>query len=114
MVELDLRILFRNADHRLPPQAGGFEHIRFIHARQFFAALHRHIKGHARDALDLRHGIALRIVGGRGAVFLTAPALAEIDAARQLAHNKDIELVADDAVLNRGSTFQRLKNLRWP
>ena len=114
VIQLHLRVFRGDADHRLPPQAGGFEHVRLIHARQLFAALHSHIKGHARNALDFRHGIALGVISRRRAVFLVPTTLAEIDAARQLAHNEDVELVADDAVFNRRSALQRLKNFSRP
>ena len=68
------------------------------------------VERHAGDALDLRHGVRSPCRSASGAEFAFAPAaLAEVDAAGQLADNHQVEPVADDVMRVSGhAARQRL------
>ena len=112
VADLDVRVIGLQALDRLAPQTRRLEHVCLVDAAQAVVALLRHLERDAHDALDFRHGIFLRIICIRHAVFLAAAALAEIDAAGQFTHNQNVEVVADDVLLERGRRAQFRENQR--
>ena len=80
--------------HRLAPEAGALQHVGLVHGAELAAALFRHFKADARQALDL-HGAVGHLVRGAEPVF-GAPALAEVDVAGQLPQDHDVDGLADD------------------
>jgi hypothetical protein len=76
----------------LAPKARGLENVRLVdrgHMRGPRPALgppSRRVEGHPGDSLDLRGGVLARVVGP----VAVAPAVAEVDTPRQLAHDEEV------------------------
>ena len=97
----DLGVLGLQAVHDGAPQAAGVQHIGLVHTGQLFAALHGCFKADAADALDLMLGVGHRVDGQLFAVLLDRLMLAEIDAADQFAHNKEVNALIHDGLFQR-------------
>ena len=108
---LHLGVIRLGLFYDLTPQAGAVQHIGFVHAGQPLVPLHRVLKTGLDNALDLRVSVALRIIRAHHAVLLISAAVAEVNAAGQLAYNENVQPVADDLLLNGRSTLQRGKDL---
>lgn len=96
--------------HHVPPQARRRQHVRLVQAPHFRGRrlAHGQEAGQPRDALDLRAGVGFRVVRRAVAVgpvggFL---ARAEVDAARQLAHDGEVDAPAH-GLLERGDGDER-------
>ena len=111
VAECDIGVIrLPDAGHRFAPQAGGIEHVGLVDAAQAAVSLASHIEADAGNALDFGYAVHLRIVGRLCPVHLLCAALAEIDAAGQLAHDHQIKRGADDVGADGRSAAQRLKN----
>ena len=110
MVERHLGIIPADADNGFSPQARGFEHICLVHAGDALVTLHGEVKRHTRNALNFGNGVLLGIPGSRLTAHFFSAALAEVDAAGQLAHNHNVHIVADNVVFNRRSALERSEN----
>src|SRR5581483_6450546 len=102
--ELDVAVVPADARHHLAPQLRGLEHVRLVDRADPPASLRRRAEGDVRDALDLglavAHGVeALAPARGERA---DAARLAEIDVARQLAQDQDVETRDDLGPERRG------------
>jgi hypothetical protein len=97
--------------HHGAPEAAGLHDVRLLDAGHLVAALARQLEGHARDAGDLVLVVDLGVEAARlpsGSV-VDAARLAEIDAARGLAHDHDVE-AAHQIGLQRGGIHQRVEH----
>ena len=93
-------ILFCQAVHHLPPQAGGLQHVGLVHAGDLFIAHPGQLKGAAANALDLHLGIG-HAVGGldapvRGLIPLP---LAEVHAAGELPDDHQVDALLGGLLL---------------
>ena len=96
VLELELGELGRhNLIHDLLPQPAGGQHVGLVQRPDLGGrgALQGEVGGQARDALDLGPRVGLRVPGRAVAVVLLARA--EVDAARQLAHDGEVDALAD-------------------
>ena len=84
----------------LAPQPRGLEHVHLVHARHARA---RGREGDAGDALDLR---ACRTRRRRARRVALARLLAEVDAARELAHDEQVGAL-EDLALERAGVVER-------
>ena len=90
VLELDVRELAAvHLAHDLAPEPARLQHVGLVHARDLRP---RGSEGDPRDALDLANAVDARVVGDVD----VAPALAEVEAARELAHDDQIRAL--DAV----------------
>ena len=92
MRELDVREGFRLGRHDLAPELRSLEHVGLVDGAHALASLAGGFKADARDAANLALAIAHRVeafalTGG----LANTLRLAEIDVARQLAHDEDVE-----------------------
>ena len=88
MVELDIgKLFFMQCFHGVAPKAGDFQHVGFVHRHHLVAAFARPLKGDAGNPFDFHHRVAHRV---ERFVAVVADRLAEIDAARQLAHGEQV------------------------
>ncbi len=97
----------------LAPQPARFHDVGLVDLAEPAPALQREIEAGADDALDLNFGVDLGIDAAAGAVRhpLDAARLAEIDAARQFAHDHQIETGDEIALQGRG-VGQRVEHHR--
>ena len=93
----------------LPEQARG-HHVVLFGGGDFVAAQAREFEGDAGDAVDFVRRVNLRVDGAAFAVGNRGDAarFAEIDAAREFAHDHDVE-AGDDFGLERRRGFQRVE-----
>jgi hypothetical protein len=94
VLQFDVGVVGRvDARDDLVPEHAGLHHVALLGRRHLVAARARQIEGDACDAVDLGRGVDLRVDGALLAGFERHDflRLAEIDAARQLAHDQDIE-----------------------
>ena len=100
ILDLDIGILgLADAMHDLAPHAACLKHVGLVDARHLLAALARCLERLARDALDLVLAILERVVSalplgavGAGTLLIVeALALAEVQTARQLAHDHKVD-----------------------
>lgn len=82
--------------HDLAPQTGRFQNVRLVDGNDLFLTFLSEFESDLRDARDLFHVIFFRIVGVFAAFALASAALAEIDAARQFAHDHQIDALCRD------------------
>ncbi len=61
-IKFNLRIILRNLCHLFAPQARSFQHIGFVHQRQFPATRHRVGESQPRNPLDLKIGIVAMVI----------------------------------------------------
>eukprot|EP00754_Rhynchopus_humris_P034858 Rhum_TRINITY_DN16459_c0_g1::Rhum_TRINITY_DN16459_c0_g1_i1::g.163247::m.163247 len=98
--------------HRLrghaAPQARRRQHVRLVDGEQLAGPLAGRQRRDADDALHLRHGVGQR-VEGRARRILLAP-LAEVQAARQLAHHEQVDALHDLGT-QRARVQQRVEQL---
>ena len=106
VLKLDIRIALGDVNHDPPPELGGFEHIGLVHRRDFAASFAGGFERHFGDAPDLGRRVHLGVdafLTFRG--LLDALGFPEIDAARELAHDQDVEPL-DDLAFERGGIGQ--------
>ena len=83
----DVRVLGRHLVGEAMPEAGRVEHVRLVDARQVPAPRLRETEALAQDAADLVDAVAERVERAVRVV----PALAEVEASGQLAHDQEVE-----------------------
>ena len=92
VVQLDVRIFFvMHPDSCPSPQAGGCQHVGFVHACHMAAALSGCFHGKAGNSFHFRNGVAFYVPGPFHAVidFRFAP-FSEINAAHQFPDNHNV------------------------
>src|SRR5579863_7677473 len=94
----------------LAPQPPRFHDVRLVYLAQPLRALLRQLEADAHDALDLGFAVDFRVDADPAAVGarLDAARLAEINPARQFAHDHQIE-PGDEFGLEAGSLGERLE-----
>ncbi len=91
----------------LAPQARRLEHVRLVDRAEVRRAAHAgELACHAHDALDLVGVILLGVVGH----IANTIALAEVDAARELADDEHVD-ASDDVGLHRRAVDERVEDL---
>ncbi len=87
VLDFEVGIFFReDARRHVPPEPRGVEHIGFVDGSDLAFTCPRQIRRRPADALYLGYRVLARVEGK----IVLAIALAEIDPARQLAHDHDI------------------------
>ena len=92
VLEAHARLLRRHLDGDLAPQARRLEHVRLVDRRQQLASAQRETEREAHDAAHLLVGVLERVDRARAIAHLLSQArLAEVEAARELAHEEDVD-----------------------
>ena len=93
MIQLHIRVLLRQLNHRLAPQHAVGQHVGLVNARHMLAAQPRRLECHVTDALDLALLINHRVDHFDVAIWQrrTALGLAKVQPPRQLAHAQHVE-----------------------
>ena len=83
--------LLTDSGYCFAPQAGGIEHVCFIHTAQTAISLASHVEAHTGYALNFRNTVHFGIVGSLYPIYLLCSTLPKIDATRELTHDHNIE-----------------------
>ncbi|CDN41806.1 Glutamine amidotransferases class-II [Paenibacillus sp. P22] len=102
MLKLHLRILRRDPVHDLAPEAGSLQHVGFVDGGKPLAARHGDVERLAHDALHLLHVVHAGVDRLLAMLSLAAELLAEVDAARQLAHDDQVGTLQHFRLQGRG------------
>ena len=112
MVEPYVRVVGMHLVHHVAPELGHLEHVGLVHRGQAAVALGGEIERHARDAGDLVLVVDVGVVAPTATlVGVHAAWFAEVDAARQLPDDEDVE-TRDKLRAQRRSVRQGLEQHR--
>ena len=112
--ELNVGILRRHSGDDFAPQDRGVEHVGLVDRAELLAAAARGLESDARDAFDfasrIQHGVEAFVLALR--IGATSARLAEVDIARQLADDHQIEAGDDFALQRRRISQLRIQHRR--
>ena len=97
MGQFHIREFLAHFDHHFAPHAGHGKHVGLVHGAHLLTALAGRGEGHPTDAGDFLFIVNHGVEAGAQAVAHFGPGgLAEIDAARQFAHDDEIKALGGD------------------
>jgi CheY-like chemotaxis protein len=90
---------------RFTPQTRGFQHVGLVDDRQFAAARHGQPERHVQDPFDLRDRVGAGVEGAR-ALLVAALRTAEVNAAREFAHDDHVKASSRDVCAQGRKTVE--------
>ena len=105
VLQLDLGVVFRDVNHGLAPETGGFQNIGFINGSDLLAPRHGEVKTLDGDAPDFGFAITAFVIGAP----IIAAFIAEINPARQFAHDNEIHAFQPLAFQRRAVNQGRIR-----